>query len=88
MLPPSWPCITIQVFRPLPTAPATLQLQAQQEGEGLHAVVAPVHVVAQEQVVGVRHRPADPEQLQQVIQLPAKGGNRKVDLVDETVIFF
>ena len=29
-------------------------LEGDEEGDGLHAVVAPVHVVAHEQVVGVR----------------------------------
>ena len=40
-----------------------------QPGEGLEAVVAAVHEVAHEDVVGVGRRPALPEQLLQVVEL-------------------
>ena len=44
-------------------------LQRDEERDRLHAVVAPVHVVPHEQVVGVRRLASDPEQLHQVVEL-------------------
>ena len=44
-------------------------LEGDEEGDRLHAVVAPVHVVPHEEVVGVRGLAADAEQLHQVVEL-------------------
>ena len=44
-------------------------LESQEEADSLHAVVAAVHVVPHEEVVGVGTHPAHPEQLQQIIEL-------------------
>jgi len=45
-------------------------LQREQQQEGLYAVVAAVHEVAHEQVVGLRAVAADLEQLHEVVELP------------------
>mmetsp|Transcript_35739 Transcript_35739/g.87962 ORF Transcript_35739/g.87962 Transcript_35739/m.87962 type:complete len:239 (-) Transcript_35739:313-1029(-) len=50
--------------------PRPPRLHGHDGADGLHAVVAPVHVVTQEQVVGVRTPPADLHQLHQVRELP------------------
>jgi len=44
-------------------------LEGDKERDSLHAVVASVHVVSHEQVVGVRRLSSDPEQLHQVVEL-------------------
>ena len=44
-------------------------LEGDEESHGLHAVVAPVHVVPHEEVVGVRGLATDAEQLHQVVEL-------------------
>ena len=44
-------------------------LERDEEGDSLHAVVAPVHVVPHEEVVGVRGLATDAEQLHQVVEL-------------------
>ena len=44
-------------------------LDGQEKTDGLHTVVAAVHVVAHEEVVGVGTPPAHPEELQQVVEL-------------------
>ena len=46
------------------------RLQREQQQEGLDAVVAAVHEVAHEQVVGLRAVAADLEQLHEVVELP------------------
>ena len=55
-------------------------LQHHQPGQGLQAVVASVHKVAHEDVVGIRRRAASSEQLFQVIELsmdvPTDGDRR------------
>ena len=48
---------------------AEADLEGDQEGDGLHAVVAPVHVVPHEEVVGVGGLAADAEELHQVVEL-------------------
>ena len=48
---------------------AEADLEGDQEGDGLHAVVAPIHVVPHEEVVGVRGLATDAEQLHQVVEL-------------------
>ena len=48
---------------------AEADLEGDQEGDGLHAVVAPVHVVPQEQVFGVGGRPPNFKQLHKVVEL-------------------
>ena len=50
-------------FLPVP------DLDGQEKTDGLHTVVAAVHVVAHEEVVGVGTPPAHPEELQQVVEL-------------------
>ena len=44
-------------------------LEGDEEGDSLDAVVASVHIVAHEQVVGVGRLAPDPEQLHQVVEL-------------------
>ena len=44
-------------------------LEGDEEGDSLDAVVASVHIVAHEQIVGVGRLPPDPEQLHQVVEL-------------------
>ena len=44
-------------------------LEGDEESDGLDAVVASVHVVSHEQVVGVGGLASDPEQLHQVMEL-------------------
>ena len=44
-------------------------LESQEEADSLHAVVAAVHVVPHEEIVGVGTPPAHPEELQQVVEL-------------------
>ena len=44
-------------------------LEGQEEADCLHAVVAAVHVVPHEEIVGVRTAAAHPEELQQIIEL-------------------
>ena len=44
-------------------------LEGDEESDGLDAVVASVHIVAHEQVVGVGRLAPDPEQLHQVVEL-------------------
>ena len=44
-------------------------LESDEEGDGLHAVVASVHVVPHEQIVGVRRLAPDLEQLHEVVEL-------------------
>jgi len=47
-----------------------LDLERQQQTDRLDRVLPAVHVVAQEQVVRVRRKPAQLEQPQQVVKLP------------------
>lgn len=47
-----------------------LQLVEEQQKNRLHRIVPPVHVVPQEHVSLLRHRPAPPQQLKQVPELP------------------
>ena len=44
-------------------------LDGQEKADSLHTVVAAVHVVPHEEIVGVGTPPAHPEELQQVIEL-------------------
>ena len=44
-------------------------LDGQEEADSLHTVVAAVHVVPHEEIVGVGAPPAHPEELQQIIEL-------------------
>ena len=58
--------------------------QRDQEGDGLDGVVAPVDVVAHEEVVRVRRLAADLEQLHQVVKLTvdiATNRHRTLDLL-------
>lgn len=43
--------------------------QGHQQGDRLHAVIASVHIVPHEEVVGLRAVPPNPEQLQKVLEL-------------------
>ena len=52
----------------LSSAPVS-DLEGQEEADCLHAVVAAVHVVPHEEIVGVGTPPAHPEELQQVVEL-------------------
>lgn len=45
-------------------------LEGQQHEEGLDAVPSAIHIVAQEDVVGIGRVPSDLEQLEQVVELP------------------
>lgn len=45
-------------------------LEGQQHEEGLDAVPPAIHIVAQEDVVGIGRVPSDLEQLEQVVELP------------------
>jgi len=45
-------------------------LEGDEQSDGLDAEITPVDVVAHEEIVGVRVRPADLEQLHQVVELP------------------
>ena len=48
---------------------AEADLEGDQEGDGLHAVVAPVHVVPHEEIVCVGRLSADLEEFHQVVEL-------------------
>lgn len=45
-------------------------LEGQQHEEGLDAVPSAIHIVAQEDVVGIGRVPSDLEELEQVVELP------------------
>ena len=55
----------IKMLESLPVS----DLESQEEADSLHAVVAAVHVVPHEEVVGVRGLATDAEQLHQVVEL-------------------
>ena len=48
---------------------AVADLQGDKQGNGLDAVVAPVHVVTHEEIVCVRRLAPNPEQLHEVVEL-------------------
>ena len=68
--------------------------EGDEESHGLHAVVAPVHVVPHEEIVGVQAPSAHPEELQQIIELTVHvttychrgaGGDTEIDVRMEII---
>lgn len=44
-------------------------LQCNQQSDSLHTVMAPIHIVAHEQIIRVRHMPPNLKQLHQIMEL-------------------
>lgn len=44
-------------------------LQGYEQGDRLHRIISTIYIVAHEEVVGIRVRASDPEQLHQVVEL-------------------